>query len=148
MRELAVHYCPECGFYAFYQLSRNAVCPRCARKMTPLDMRYQDFMDLDCAQRDELLSRKLIEQSPLVARLLKPHRENNTREIIANLIAVIGEMEKELRQLEAENKKQKDTVEWMQDDMGHGKETAAHRRASERGRGRRSRNRPVRLNSR
>ena len=103
MRELAVHYCPECGFYAFYQLSRNAVCPRCARKMTPLDMRYQDFMDLDCAQRDELLSRKLIEQSPLVARLLKPHRENNTREIIANLIAVIGEMEKELRQLEAEN---------------------------------------------
>ena len=81
--------------------------------MTPLDMRYQDFMDLDCAQRDELLSRKLIEQSPLVARLLKPHRENNTREIIANLIAVIGEMEKELRQLEAENKKQKDTVEWM-----------------------------------
>lgn len=113
MRELAVHYCPECGFYAFYQLSRNAVCPRCARKMTPLDMRYQDFMDLDCAQRDELLSRKLIEQSPLVARLLKPHRENNTREIIANLIAVIGEMEKELRQLEAENKKQKDTVEWM-----------------------------------
>ena len=113
MRELAVHYCPECGFYAFYQLSRNAVCPRCARKMTPLDMRYQDFMDLDCAQRDELLSRKLIEQSPLVARLLKPHRENNTREIIANLIAVIGGMEKELRQLEAENKKQKDTVEWM-----------------------------------
>lgn len=113
MRELAVHYCPECGFYAFYQLSRNAVCPRCARKMTPLDMRYQDFMDLDCAQRDELLSRKLIEQSPLVSRLMKPHRENNTREIIANLIAVIGEMEKELRQLEAENKKQKDTVEWM-----------------------------------
>lgn len=113
MRELAVHYCPECGFYAFYQLSRNAVCPRCARKMAPLDMRYQDFMDLDCAQRDELLSRKLIEQSPLVSRLMKPHRENNTREIIANLIAVIGEMEKELRQLEAENKKQKDTVEWM-----------------------------------
>ena len=113
MRELAVHYCPECGFYAFYQLSRNAVCPRCARKMTPLDMRYQDFMDLDCAQRDELLSRKLIEQSPLVSRLMKPHRENNTREIIANLIAIIGEMEKELRQLEAENKKQKDTVEWM-----------------------------------
>ena len=113
MRELAVHYCPECGFYAFYQLSRNAVCPRCARKMTPLDMRYQDFMDLDCAQRDELLSRKLIEQSPLVSRLMKPHRENNTREIIANLIAVIGEMQKELRQLEAENKKQKDTVEWM-----------------------------------
>ena len=69
--------------------------------------------DLDCAQRDELLSRKLIEQSPLVSRLMKPHRENNTREIIANLIAVIGEMEKELRQLEAENKKQKDTVEWM-----------------------------------
>ena len=82
MRELAVHYCPECGFYAFYQLSRNAVCPRCARKMTPLDMRYQDFMDLDCAQRDELLSRKLIEQSPLVSRLMKPHRENNTREIM------------------------------------------------------------------
>ena len=57
MRELAVHYCPKCGFYAFYQLSRNAVCPRCDEKMMSLDMRYQDFMDLDCAQRDELLDK-------------------------------------------------------------------------------------------
>ena len=32
MRELAVHYCPKCGFYAFYQLSRNAVFPDATRK--------------------------------------------------------------------------------------------------------------------
>ena len=115
MRELAVHYCPKCGFYAFYQLSRNAVCPRCDEKMMSLDMRYQDFMDLDCAQRDELLARKLIEHSPLVARLVKPHRENNKREIIANLVTVIEGMSQEIKALEADNKKQKETVAWMHD---------------------------------
>ena len=144
MRELAVHYCPECGFYAFYQLSRNAVCPRCARKMTPLDMRYQDFMDLDCAQRDELLSRKLIEQSPLVARLLKPHPRDHCKPDRRHRGDGKGAPAAGGREQEAEGHGRMDA----QDDMGHGKETAAHRRASERGRGRRSRNRPVRLNSR
>lgn len=29
MRELAVFYCPKCGYYAYYQTSRHPQCPRC-----------------------------------------------------------------------------------------------------------------------
>jgi hypothetical protein len=47
MRDLSVYYCSQCGFYAYYQLPKNAICHRCDIAMTLIEMRYQDFMNLD-----------------------------------------------------------------------------------------------------
>lgn len=107
MRELAVYYCRKCGYYGFYQLPRNAVCPKCAEKMALLPLHYLDFMKLDCQERDELLSREILESSSsIVSRLVLPHQQFNQREIIAKLTLKIEELEKE-------NHKLSDTVSWM-----------------------------------
>ena len=107
MRELSVYYCAKCGYYGYYQLERNAVCPKCRLEMTCLDLNYQDFMDLSCEERDELLSAYIImSSSPYVKRLLEPHKTNNKREIIAQMGARITE-------LEIENEKLNKTIEWM-----------------------------------
>jgi len=75
--------------------------------MTCLDLNYQDFMDLSCEERDELLSAYIImSSSPYVKRLLEPHKTNNKREIIAQMGARITE-------LEIENEKLNKTIEWM-----------------------------------
>lgn len=106
MRELSVYYCSKCGYYGYYQLQRNAVCPKCKVEMTALSVSYQDFMDLSCEARDELLSRHIIESSsPYVQRLLAPHKVNNNREIIARM----GER---ITELEIENEKLNQTIEW------------------------------------
>lgn len=97
MRELSVYYCPRCGFYAFHCLSKNAICPKCTEEMKLLDMRWQEFMDLDCIRRDELLSGRLLSDYSLVSRLAKPYRENNVRQIVANLLAVIEELDEEIK---------------------------------------------------
>lgn len=106
MRELTVYYCSQCGYYGFYQLPKNAVCPKCDTNMQMLPMRYQDFMELDCKERDELLGRRIASSSPLIERLVEPYKEYNNREVIGMLIS-------KLQELEMENKKLNDTVEWM-----------------------------------
>lgn len=107
MRELSVYYCPKCGHYAYYQLPRNAVCPRCGAVMKLLPMRYQDFMDLNCQERDQLLSKEILKNFPtLTSRLMAPHKENNLRETIAELAYQVQELEEENRTLKA-------TVDWM-----------------------------------
>ena len=113
MRELSVYYCPRCGFYAFHCFSKNAICPKCTEEMKLLDMRWQEFMDLDCIMRDELLSGRIISDHSLASRLAKPHRENNLRQFVASLAAAIEELDEEIKRLERENKKEKETVEWM-----------------------------------
>lgn len=107
MRELSVYCCSKCGYYGYYQLQRNAVCPKCNVSMVPLSISYQDFMDLSCEERDELLSTHIIAaSSPYVRRLMAPHRANNNREIIAR-------MGDRITELETENEKLNKTVEWM-----------------------------------
>ncbi len=107
MRELSVYYCTKCGYYAYYQLPQNASCPRCCEKMKLLDMPYQSFMDLNCEERDQLLSREILKNCPsVVSRITAPHRKANQRETIAILSAKINE-------LEDENKKLNETVAWM-----------------------------------
>lgn len=107
MRELSVYYCPKCGRYGYYQLQRNAVCSKCKINMTTLTMAYQDFMDLSCEERDNLLAQLIVaSSSPYVQRLLAPHKINNNREIIARMGEHIAE-------LEAENEKLNRTIEWM-----------------------------------
>ncbi|MDO5416776.1 MAG: hypothetical protein Q4F29_06215 [Lachnospiraceae bacterium] len=106
MRELSVYYCTRCGYYAYYQLPKNAVCPRCSIKMHLLDMPYQHFMDLDCKERDLLLSQEILKNCSIVTRITAGHKEANQRETIAHLSAKIQE-------LEAENQKLNETVAWM-----------------------------------
>ena len=107
MRELSVYYSPKCGYYAYSQLFRNAVCPKCDVSMNLLPMRYQDFMNLSCPERDLLLSKEILKRTPtLASRLSAPHKAANYRETIANLSYRIQE-------LEEENKTLKSTVEWM-----------------------------------
>jgi len=107
MRELSVYYCSKCGYYGYYQLPKNAVCPKCSVDMVPLSISFQDFMDLSCEERDDLLSKQIISaSSPYVKRLMAPHKTYNNREFIARMSDRIVE-------LEAENKKLNETVEWM-----------------------------------
>lgn len=107
MRELSVYYCPKCGHYAYYQLSRNAVCPKCDIAMTHLDMRYQEFIHLDYDERDELLSSEIIKKANcLTTRLSLPAKRANNRETVAAL-------KNQILELETENQKLNETVEWM-----------------------------------
>lgn len=107
MRELSVYYCSKCGRYAYYQLPRNAVCPICDTTMTLLKISYQDFMDLDLEQRDHLISKAIINASPsYVRRITMSEKMYNQRETIGRLISQLDE-------LEADNKKLTETVEWM-----------------------------------
>lgn len=107
MRELAVYYCKICGHYGFYQFTKKAICPKCYTKMTQLDMRYQDFMDLNPEERDNLLSEHIHASAPsIVERVMAPHRAFNSRETIANLC-------RQIEDLETENKKLNETVTWM-----------------------------------
>ena len=107
MRELSVYYCPSCGYYAYYQLPKNAVCHRCHTGLTALGMRYQDFMNLDYEERDRLISCKIVESSPtLTHRICAPGNLYNQRELVGRLTA-------EYAKLEQENKELNETVEWM-----------------------------------
>lgn len=107
MRELSVYYCSKCGYYGYYQLPKNAVCPKCSVNMVLLSINFQDFMDLSCEERDELLSKQiLMNSSPYIKRLAAPHKAYNNREIIARMSDHIVE-------LETDNRKLNETVEWM-----------------------------------
>ena len=55
MRELAVFYCPKCGYYAYYQTSRHPQCPRCfyPDEMHMVRMHYREFMDMGCNDLSE-----------------------------------------------------------------------------------------------
>lgn len=107
MRELSVYYCPRCGRYAYYQLIRNAVCPNCNVKMTWLDMHYQDFMNLNLEERDNLLIQEILtHDSSITNRMLASARAHNKRALVAELCSRITE-------LEDENTKLNETVNWM-----------------------------------
>ena len=107
MRELAVYYCLKCGRYGYYQSSKNATCPICNEPMKLLDMTYQDFMNLDCEERDHLFSHLILESCPTyVQQLMAPHHAANHRETIAR-------MSQKIIELETDNQKLNDTLKWM-----------------------------------
>lgn len=107
MRELSVYYCSKCGYYGYYQLPRNAVCPKCSVDMVMLSIHFQEFMDLSCEERDDLLAKQIIiDSSPYIKRLIAPHKVYNNREIIAR-------MSDHIMELETDNRKLNETVEWM-----------------------------------
>lgn len=106
MRELSVYYCPKCGYYAYYQLKQNAVCPKCGIIMSQLDIRYQDFMDLGHRERDLMITERIIQFNPYVQRIMDPQKKANDRE-------QIGRLAHRIQELELENQELQQTVEWM-----------------------------------
>lgn len=100
MRELAVFYCPKCGYYAYYQTSRHPQCPRCSHPdvMHMARMHYREFMDMGCKERDDYLALEILKDNPsYIKRITAPHKRFNSREIIA-------EMNIEIMRLDTENK--------------------------------------------
>ena len=111
MRELAVFYCPKCGYYAYYQTSRHPQSPRCfyPDEMHMVRMHYREFMDMGCKERDDYLALEILKGNPsYIKRITAPHKRFNSREIIA-------EMNIEIMRLDTENKILSDTVKWMHD---------------------------------
>jgi len=75
--------------------------------MALMDMRYQDFMDLNYEERDRLISQLIINASAsLVQRICAPAKVFNQREII-------GHLTQEVTALEQENKRLNETIDWM-----------------------------------
>lgn len=111
MRELAVFYCPKCGHYAYYQTSRHPQCPKCCiqETMTMVRMHYTEFMGMSCEDRDKFLAWEILKTNPsLLKRMTEPHKQYNSREVIA-------EMNNVIMTLDTENKILSDTVKWMHD---------------------------------
>jgi len=83
------------------------MCANCDQKMTLLDMPYIQFIHLDREQRDELLSKAIITYGQSITdRIIRADRLHNTRSIVAKQQSRICELEKE-------NKKLNETVDWM-----------------------------------
>lgn len=107
MRELEVYYCPKCGRYGYYQLVKNAICPTCNVKLQLLDMPYRAFTQMSRESRDSLICNDiLIRDSSILNRISAADREHNKRKIIAGLHS-------QIKDLEAENERLNETVEWM-----------------------------------
>lgn len=117
MRELTVFYCSQCGYYAFYQIPKNAVCPKCSVSMTKLPMTYQNFMNLNYEMRDELIGSQIVGDAvpncSVVQRITEQEKCFNSRAVIARQAMTIRHMTKEIEELRADNKKLNDTVTWM-----------------------------------
>lgn len=107
MRELSVYYCPKCGRYGYYQLTKNTICFNCSRKMNQLSMCYLDFINLSLEERDMLLTEEILSKDPSISnRILADARAHNTR-------AVVSGLQTRIHELESENQKLNETIEWM-----------------------------------
>lgn len=107
MRELSVYYCPRCGRYGYYQLTKNTVCLNCNRKMNQLSMGYMEFINLSLEERDMLLTKEILSKDPSISnRILADARAHNTR-------AVVSGLQTRIHELESENRKLNETIEWM-----------------------------------
>ncbi len=107
MRELSVYYCSNCGYYAFHQPSDVQVCQKCSHPMTLLNMHYQDFMNLNYAQRDLAVIQQMLQASPtLSAKIAAPQRLYYKRELVGAITQQVLELEQEIHELN-------DTIEWM-----------------------------------
>lgn len=107
MRELSVYFCPKCGRYAYYQLVKHTVCPNCEAKMVLMDMRYQEFMNLNLEERDSLIIQRILQpHASITGRIADADRAHNYR-------AVIGALSSRIQELETENQNLNNTVNWM-----------------------------------
>ena len=99
MRELSVYYCDKCGYYAYYQLPKNAVCHKCKQSMILLSISHQEFTNLDYEARDRFIVTKMIAASPTLAnRITAPEKLYHQRKLVGTLTQQIKEQEKEIRE--------------------------------------------------
>ncbi len=107
MSELSPYFCPKCGYYAYFQISRNAICHSCHVKLRRLEISYRTFTEMDRRERDRFIARKIIETAPSLTRAICETEElYNRRQLVAHMTA-------EYEKLADENKKLNQTVEWM-----------------------------------
>lgn len=133
MRELTVYYCPKCGFYGYYQLPQNAVCPHCRSSMTELRMAFKNFMRLEYEARDKLIADQIagevIPYSSVVQRLTEPEKSCRRRLTASELkgsyekleeenreqAVLIEKLRRDNRELQEKNQENEDTIRWMHD---------------------------------
>lgn len=106
MKDLYVYYCPACGRYSYCQPKEAPVCPVCDMSMTFL-IKYTYFCSLNREQRDKLLVHKIIARDPSASGRFLAFMRSSASGEAATL------MDSHIRQLESENKKLNDTIEWM-----------------------------------
>lgn len=70
-------------------------------------MPYLTFIKLDPDERDNLLTKEILENDPLITnRFLATARAHNAR-------AVVAELKEHVQELELENQKLNETIDWM-----------------------------------
>ncbi len=107
MRELSVYYCSKCGYYAYFQLPKNAFCRHCDIALTRLDMSQRDFTNLSYEARDRLITLKMIEAAPTLAkRITAPEKLYQQRKLVGALTQQVIEMDAEIKKLN-------ETLGWM-----------------------------------
>ncbi len=106
MRELSVYYCPVCGRYSYNQPADIPACPLCEVSMLLL-MPYSDFRHLDQEERDMQLLQKMIAGDTSLPSHLLAFLRSRSSKVAATLV------DSQLHQLESENKKLNDTIQWM-----------------------------------
>lgn len=133
MRELSVYYCSKCGFYGYYQLPQNAVCPHCKASMTLLPMTYQNFMRLDCHSRDKLIADQMVGDivpyTSVVQRITEVEKHYTCRLTASKLksqyetlmkkfdqqLELIDQLQREKEELIKKNQENESTIKWMHD---------------------------------
>lgn len=131
MRELTVYYCPECGFYGYYQLSKNAVCRHCELSMTELQMTFQNFMRLEYHSRDKMIADQIAgEVTPYCSVVQRITEAENSCSARAEALSekykaleeekleqekLIERLLSENRDLIRKNQESESTIRWMHD---------------------------------
>lgn len=104
MSDLLVCYCKRCGYYAYFQLLKNAVCPKCDISLNVLTMTYQDFMNLDYPARDKLLTEKILNSyHTYCEKISKGNHLYNNRQTIALLTNQISDLQDANNELSTAN---------------------------------------------
>ena len=106
MKNLAVFYCQECGYYAYFPEEPLPLCPKCTASkpiLQKLGVSYAHFIRLDQRIQDYYISTALLDYAQKGSSPVHdyPH--------------AIATMQHHITDLEEENKVLNDTVLWMHD---------------------------------
>lgn len=133
MRELTVYYCTNCGFYGYYQLTQNAVCPHCKINMTELPMTYQNFMRMEYHSRDKLIADQMAGDvtpyTSIVQRVTESEKQCSGRLTVSKLKSqyeilvkeyqeqteLLDQLLRENKELHKKNQESTSTIKWMHD---------------------------------
>lgn len=106
MKELSVYYCPTCGRYSYCSPAETPTCPICEVPMAFLTP-YSSFCCLNKEERDKLLIYKIIAGDPSIPGRFLAYIRSLASVEAATLV------DSRIQQLESENKKLNDTIQWM-----------------------------------